>query len=142
MIPRHVFCTVFALLLAASFTVHASGHSPRQIDWVEDWGVEPVHARVTAKGYMVEFRYRIVDAEKARILSDRKDFPFMLSMKSDAKLSVPYFPTVGFIKSNRRFQHEGRNYITMFSNEGVHLLRGDKVRIAVKDQVSPVIELQ
>jgi len=91
---------------------------------------------------MIEFRYKVVDPEKATILSDRKRFPYMLSMKSRAKLSVPYFPTVGFIKSNRKFLHPGKNYTAMFSNEGTHMLRGDHVRIQVRDQVSRVLTLQ
>ena len=111
------------------------------MDW-QEWGIEPIHARVTANGFMIEFRYKVVDPEKATILSDRKRFPYMLSMKSRAKLSVPYFPTVGFIKSNRKFLHPGKNYTAMFSNEGTHMLRGDQVRIQVRDQVSQVLTLQ
>jgi len=130
------------LLLFAGQPAFAEDSPDEPIDWVKDWGIEPVHARVTANGYMIEFRYRVLDAEKARILSDRKDFPSMLSLKSRARLSVPYFPTVGYLKSNRRFLKEGRNYITMFSNEGMHLLRGDKVRLEVKGQRSPVLVLE
>ncbi len=141
MFGRKLFFLAAGLFLVA-LSSWASPGDTRQIDWVRDWGVEPVHARVTARGYMIEFRYRVVDADKARILSDRKDFPSMLSLKSNARLSVPYFPTVGYIKSNRRYLQEGRNYIALFSNEGQHLLRGDQVRITVKDQISPILKLQ
>ena len=109
---------------------------------VNDWGVEPVHARVTANGFMIEFRYKVLDPKKALILSDRKDFPYMISQKSRAKLSVPYFPTVGYVKSNRGFLHQGRNYSALFSNENQHMRRGDKVKIQVRDQISRAITLQ
>jgi len=130
------------MLLFPSVQVLQANGDLKTVEWERDWGVRPIHARVTANGYMIEFRYRVVDPEKAVILSDRKDFPYMLSQKSRARLSVPYFPTVGFIKSNRKFLKSDRNYTAMFSNEGIHLLRGDRVRIQVRDQLSPIMVLQ
>ena len=125
------------LLLAfcmAGICLTAIGDELKQIDLLEDWGIEPVHMRLTAAGYMIEFRYKIVDTERALILSDRKDFPCLQSLKSSFKLSVPFGATVGFLKSNRRFIKKGKNYIAMFSNEGKHLLQGDKVKIQIKYQ--------
>lgn len=130
----------FKSLLACivlTFSTSLMADDLKHISMQEDWGIEPLHLRLTAAGYMIEFRYKILDVDKALILSDRKDFPFLLSMKSKAKLSVPYGSTVGFLKSNRRFLKEGKNYIAMFSNEGQHMLKGDKVKVQVKDQVSP-----
>mgnify|MGYP006899602782 CR=1 FL=1 len=108
----------------------------KEIDMEKDWGIQPVHLRISAAGYMMEFRYKVLDVEKALILSDRKYFPSLLSMKSRAKFSVPYGSTVGYLKSNRKFLKQDRNYITMFSNENRHMLPGDKVRIQVKDQMT------
>jgi hypothetical protein len=127
-------------LLGASLSV--SAEELKSIGFLQDWGIEPVHIRVTADGYMVEFRYRIMDVEKALILSDRKDFPRLQSQKSRAKLVVPYGPTVGFLKSNRKFVKLGKNYTTMFSNENRHMNVGDKVKIEIRDQVSPELVLR
>ena len=132
---------LWTLLLIAGFstTLFADVTS---IKMEKDWGIKPVHARVTADGYMIEFRYKVIDPDKAVIMSDRKDFPSMLSMKSKARLAVPYFPTVGYVKSNRKFLHKDRNYSALFSNENRHLLRGDQVKIQVKDQISEALTLQ
>ncbi len=120
-------------LTAASFS---------EIDLQEDWGIEPVLIRVTAEGYMIEFRYKILDTEKALVLSSRKVFPRLQASKSNARLGVPFGPTVGFLKSNRGFLKLGKNYITMFSNEGQHLLPGDKVRLEVGTEISPELLLE
>jgi len=125
-----------------SFSASLLADDLKQINMQEDWGVEPVHMRVTANGFMIEFRYKILDVDKAMIFSDRKVFPYLLSMKSKARLSIPYGSTVGFLKSNRRFIKKGKNYIAMFSNEGQHMLKGDKVKIQIKNQVSPALALQ
>ena len=128
-----LFCSVAPMTMAQEL---------ESIDLQKDWGIQPVHMRITAGGYMIEFRYKILDTDKALILSDRKDYPYLLSMKSRAKLSVPYGSTVGFLKSNRRFIKQGKNYIAMFSNEGQHMLKGDKVKVQIKNQVSAELVLQ
>jgi len=116
----------------------------KPIDFQEDWGIEPVHMRVSAAGYMIEFRYKVLDTEKALILSSRKikEFPYLQALKSRAKLSVPFGTTVGFLKSNRKFLKKGKNYTAMFSNQGQHLLRGDKVKIQIKNQLSQELTVQ
>jgi len=140
-IPTSAKKMLLMIFLSGIF-LSVSANEMTPIDMQQDWGIEPVHIRITAAGYMIEFRYKIMDTEKALILSDRKDFPHLQALKSRARLSVPYGPTVGFLKSNRRFIKKGKNYITMFSNEGKHLLPGDKVTIDIKGQVSPELTLQ
>ena len=133
--------SLFLLYLLSALGSNLFADQLKTVDMSESWGIEPVHLRVTADGYMVEFRYKILDEDKARILSDRKHFPYLLSLKSKAKLSVPYFPTVGFVKSNRRFIKKGRHYTALFSNEGRHLLSGDQAKIQIRNEVSAPLSL-
>ena len=141
-LPR--FKMLLLMMYVISFCVTASESDLKTVDMQQDWGIIPVHIRLTAAGYMIEFRYRVIDTEKALILSSRKlaDFPYLQVQKSNAKLSVPYGSTVGFLKSNRSFLKEGKNYTAMFSNQGQHLIAGDKVYIQVKDQLSPELTVQ
>jgi len=131
-------CLVFAMLAPPL----ARADDFVDVDFRGDWGIEPVMLRTTADGYMVEFRYRVVDPVKARVLSNNKEFPRLKAMKSQARLAVPFFGTVGYIKSNRRFLKQGKNYTTMFSNENRHLISGDKVRIQVGNQQSPELTVE
>jgi len=138
------FKKMLLAICIAGFCLNVTADELKSIDMRDAWGVEPIHLRVTAAGYMIEFRYKILDVEKALILSSRKreDFPYLQSLKSRAKLSVPYGSTVGFLKSNRRFHKKGKNYIAMFSNEGQHLLPGDKVKVQIRDQLSQELTVQ
>ena len=130
------------LLIFIQLSAHADVSRYEEVDLEKDWGIEPVSLHLTAAGFMIEFRYKILDIDKALVLSDRKDFPMMLSMKSKARFSVPYGSTVGYLKSNRRFLKEGKNYIAMFSNENRHMLAGDQVRIKVRNQVTPPLTIK
>ncbi len=135
---------ILLLVFAAGSLARAGAQEFRLIDLRNDWGIEPVHLRVTAGGYMIEFRYRVIDKDKALILTARKIelMPRLKAMKSNARLAVPFFRTVGFIKSNRKFLKEGKNYTVFFANQGEHLLRGDEARIQVPGQQSPIMTLQ
>jgi hypothetical protein len=132
------------LILTIMTAVSADNAEPKTIDLEKDWGVQPVMLRVSAGGYMIEFRYKILDTEKAQIFTSKseKDFPFLLSMKSRVRLGVPFGTTVGYLKSNRKFLKQGKNYITMFSNINRHMLPGDQVKIQISDQVSEVLTIE
>lgn len=135
---RWFFICTLMLFLS---TVQAGESKLRTIDLEKDWGIEQVMLRILAGGYMIEFRYKVLDVDKATVLSSNKVFPRMLSMKSKAKLDVPYGSTVGYLKSNRKFLKLNRNYITMFANENRHMLPGDQVRIVVGDEVTPPLTI-
>ncbi len=130
---RMVFFTSCLMFLSQ---LQANDANLKTVDLEQDWGIQPVFLRITGGGYMIEFRYRVVDTEKARVLSSNKILPSMLSMKSRAKLAVPYSSTVGYMKSNRRFLKKDRNYIVFFANENRHMLPGDKVKIQVGNEVT------
>lgn len=129
------FFIVFALLVFMG-VLQAEETNLKTIDLEKDWGIQPVFLRITGGGYMIEFRYKVVDTQKALVLSANKVFPTMLSMKSKARLAVPYSSTVGYMKSNRKFLKQDRNYIVFFANENRHMLPGDQVKILVGDEVT------
>lgn len=134
---------LFLICILVSFmsSVHADETELKTIDLEKDWGIQLVMLRISAGGYMIEFRYKVLDVDKATVLSVNKEFPHLLSMKSKAKLDVPYGSTVGYLKSNRKFLKLNRNYITMFANENRHMLPGDQVRIMVGNEVSPPLTI-
>ncbi len=131
---------VFGLLVSMG-VLQADESKLKTIDLEKDWGIQPVFLRITGGGYMIEFRYKVVDTQKALVLSANKVFPTMLSMKSKAKLAVPYSSTVGYMKSNRKFLKQDRNYIVFFANENRHMLPGDQVKIQVGDEVTPPLTI-
>ncbi len=135
---RLFFICTFLMFITS---VQADEGNLKTIDLKKDWGIEPVMLRISAGGYMIEFRYKVLDVDKATVLSVNKEFPHLLSMKSKAKFDVPYGSTVGYLKSNRKFLKLNRNYITMFANENRHMLPGDQVKIMVGNEVSPPLTI-
>ena len=94
------------------------------------WGIEDLHVRYTASGSLVRFSWRVVNAEKAAILNDKKAEPSMIVKKTGARLGVPETERVGKLRQTAA-PEEGREYWMVFTNVGRALKPGDHVDIVI-----------
>lgn len=97
-------------------------------------GIEIQGIRLSAAGYMLDFRYRVLDPVKAAPLLDRKIQPYLLDEASGARLAVPDSPKVGSLRTTSRNKViPGRNYYILFANPGRYLQAGSKVTVVAGD---------
>ena len=94
------------------------------------WGVEVMFVRQSAAGYMLEFRYKVLDPEKAKPLIVRKIKPNLTHVKTGAKLVVPAPQTTGPMR-NTYDQMAGQVYWMFFANPGKLVKPGDQVDIEI-----------
>ncbi|WP_051183134.1 hypothetical protein [Desulfocurvibacter africanus] len=102
-------------------------------DLASHWGVEVVALRHSAHGYMLDFRYRVLDAEKAKPLGDRRIKPQLIDLKSGAVHIVPAPPKIGSLRQTSAEMKEGRIYYIMFANPARRIQKGDRVSVVVGD---------
>lgn len=95
------------------------------------YGIRVEGLRLTAAGSMLDFRYRVLDAQKAAPLLNGKIQPYLLDDARSAKLGVPDTPVLGRIRQTSRNNviHTDRSYFIMFGNPGKALQSGDKVSL-------------
>ncbi len=101
---------------------------------VESLGITISGLRLSALGYMLDFRYRVVDTDKAAVLMDAKIKPYLLVPSSGARLDIPNTPKLGLLRQrprNNAGMKKDRDYFIMFSNLGGRLKSGDKVSVVV-----------
>ena len=98
----------------------------------EKWGIELVAMRSTAAGHMVDFRYRVVDAEKADPLFKRQTKPYLIHQASGKVLAVPNTAKLGSLRNSNTPQN-GRTYWMFFGNHHGIVQSGDKVTVAIGD---------
>ncbi len=98
--------------------------------YVKDWGIEVLGIRETAAGYMLDFRYRVIDPEKASVLLKKSTRPYLVDQRTGATLVVPNPPKVGPLKSVYN-PKKNRNYFIMFGNPGKFIKKGDKVTVVI-----------
>ena len=68
-------------------------------DLIDQWGVEVYGVRLSARGYMIDFRFRVVDLEKALPLFDPRVQPYLLTEGTNIKLPVPVGEKVGAFRT-------------------------------------------
>lgn len=98
----------------------------------EKWGIEVTTIRMAADGHMIDFRYRVLDAEKAMTLFVRANKPYLTDQASKKVLAVPNLGKVGPLRTSNKPQ-EGRIYWMFFGNRGGLVKPGSKVTITIGD---------
>lgn len=99
--------------------------------------------RLSAAGYVLDFRYRVVDAARAAPLLDGKQRPYLLDGKG-AKLGVPDTPILGSLRQTSRNGKVSTNhsYFMLFANPGKYLKPGDRVTLVVGDARVPDLTVE
>jgi hypothetical protein len=98
----------------------------------EQWGIRILGIRRSAANYMLDFRYRVLDAEKAKPIFHRKTRPYLIDQASGTKLIVFSSPKTGPMRSTDTPKVD-RNYFTFFANPGRFIQAGNKVTVVIGD---------
>ncbi len=94
------------------------------------WGVDSLAVKWTESGEVIRFSYRVLDADKAKTLNDKKAEPFLIDPKAQVKLVVPSMEKVGQLRQSSTPQ-AGKSYWMAFSNKGRLVKRGDRVSVVI-----------
>lgn len=97
---------------------------------VDRWGIEIEGLRRTSGGYMLDFRFRVLDTAKAAPLFVRATKPYLLDPVSGAKFQVPNPPKTGPLRTSNP-PKEGVVYWMFFANPGRYLEPGASVTVVI-----------
>lgn len=142
-----LFSTLVATLLLAFPCAATTGGAapggavvpaPTGADWAarqglyykRNWGVEVIGVKPVSSGYMLAFRYRILDPDKAKSLNDRKSKAYLIDEATGTRLAVPALENVGELRSGATPVAD-RNYFMIFGNPGRLVKSGSRVSIVV-----------
>lgn len=104
---------------------------PQSAPEEETYGIKVEGLRLSAAGSMLDFRYRVLDAQKAAPILDGKFRPYLVDEARGARLGVPDTPVLGRIRQTSRNNKilTDRTYFIMFGNPGKAVQSGDKVSL-------------
>src|ERR1700687_5402952 len=94
------------------------------------WGVESLGVKAVESGQIIRFTSRVVDADKAKALNDKKAEPFLIDPQAGVKLVVPELEQVGQLRQSST-PEAGKSYWMAFSNSGRVVKRGDRVNVVI-----------
>ena len=138
--PTPIRRTVLALVATAALVTGAcattSTAAPPQPTLEERWGIDILGVQQASAGYMLDFRFLVLDPDKAAPLFDRATKPYLLDETSGMRFGVPNPPKVGPLRTTYP-PKEGRRYFIFFANPGRFVKPGQKVTVVVGDFVAP-----
>lgn len=113
----------------------AGSAKPETASIEERWGVKIESIRTSAAGNLVDFRYRVLDPEKAVPLVDRTNKAYLVDQATGAALAVPDTAKVGPLRATEKFGNpkEGRVYFVLFGNPGGIVKPGSRVTVVIGD---------
>ena len=133
--PLAILIVSGAVLFAWSVPVAAeepASHPRNNTFMKREWGIEVMHVRLTAASYMLEFRYKVVDAKKAQTLFERQNKPMLTHNRTGAQLIVPTPAKTGALR-NSNLPKDGLTYWMFFANPGKLVESGEYVSIEIGD---------
>ena len=94
------------------------------------WGVDVVGVRLVSSDWMLEFKYRVLDADKAAPLLDQHVKPYLVDDASGARLAVPAMENVGELRQHTT-PDPNRIYFMIFGNAEKIVPRGGHVSVVI-----------
>lgn len=95
-----------------------------------NWGVDSLVVKWGESGEVIRFSYRVLDADKAKALNDKKNEPSLIDPRAGVKLVVPSMENVGQLRQSAPPEN-GKSYWMVFSNKGRLVKRGDHVAVVI-----------
>jgi hypothetical protein len=106
-----------------------------QTDLAENWGIEVIGIKHAMTGYMLDFRFRVLDLNKALPLFDPRHHAYVETERSHIKLPVPIAEKIGSLRPTNRGQNikAGKTYYILFANPDSHVKPNEKVSVVIGD---------
>lgn len=126
---------------ADTVSLSAKPHPREKTLMKRQWGVEILFVRESSAGYMLEFRYKVLDPDKAKPLFDRQTKPILTHVDSGARFIVPTPAKTGALR-NSNPPLQDHTYWMFFANPGQYVKQGDLVTIEIGDFVASNIVVE
>jgi hypothetical protein len=111
--------------------VYAGARSQRaETYYARRYGVDQMQVRSVSSGSSLEFRYRVVDPQKAAALTDKRAKPVLIDQKTGNRLTVPTMEKIGELRQTAA-PEEGHEYWMVFANPGKLVRPGQRVDVVI-----------
>ncbi len=98
----------------------------------QQWGIRPVALRLVGSDHFVDFRYRVIDPDKAATLLSRNNKPYLIHEASGKVHTVPV-TKLGPMRASAIKPKAARNYVVIFGNTRKIIKKGSMVTVVIGD---------
>jgi hypothetical protein len=96
------------------------------------WGIDIVGVHPVSSGFMLAFKYKILDPSKAKLLNERKQKAYLVDEATGTVLAVPAMENIGELRAATTPQVD-RTYFMIFGNPGRLVKPGARVSVVAGD---------
>ena len=131
--PGWMIALLWAMILAGCSTMNSGQTSRTESGKMEQqWGVRPVAIRLVAGGHFIDFRYQVIDPDKALVLLNRNHTPYLIDEATGKVHTVPV-TKLGPMRASAVKAKANRNYLVLFGNGEKRIHRGSLVTVVIGD---------
>ena len=94
------------------------------------WGVDLLAVKLTESGQIVRFTWRVLEPDKAMVLSNKEAQPSLVDPQAGVSLVVPSLENIGMMRQAST-PEVGKSYWMAFSNKGRLVKKGDRVNVVI-----------
>jgi hypothetical protein len=94
------------------------------------WGIDSLSVKAVESGELIRFSWRVLDPDKAKLVSDKDIDAILVSPVAHATLVIPSLEKVGKLRQTNT-PEAGRAYWMAFSNPRRTVKPGDRVDIVI-----------
>jgi len=100
----------------------------------EQWGIKLIGVQLSAAGYMLDFRYQVIDPNKAKYLTEQRQQAYLIDQATGAQFIVPSPPKIGSLRQ-RTVESKALKqiYFMLFANPSRVIKSGNQVTIVIGD---------
>ncbi len=128
-----IWLAVIAILITGCSTGIQKKAVQSDINELEQkWGVRPVALRLIGGDHFIDFRYHVIDPDKAAQLLRRSNEPYLIDEATGKVHTVP-LTKLGPMRASAVKPKADRNYIVLFGNTQKIIKRGSIVTVVIGD---------
>jgi hypothetical protein len=94
------------------------------------WGVDSLGVKLVESGEVVRFTYHVLDADRAKVLNEKRNEPALIDPRAGVQLVVPNMEKIGQLRQSS-VPEVGKSYWMAFSNKGRPVKHGDRVIVQI-----------
>ena len=134
------FLCFWAILILTQMPCNATNIENKNVKAKKDtlpiaekkWGIRPLSIQLTAAGNLLDYRFRVIDPDKAMGVMKRGDKAYLIDQASGMRFAVPR-TKVGSLRQTGSKPKAGKIFPILFSNTGKVIKTGSEVTIVVGD---------
>lgn len=121
-----LLCLLFIAILISN-----CASSPHKKE--DQYGIRVQSLRLTANGNLLDFRYKVIDPEKAHDFFKRENRPYLIEKSTGVRAKVPNMPKIGPLRQSAIKPEADKVYFILFANPGKLIKKGSKVTLHIGD---------